>query len=344
MRWFVIALLVLVAVPAVAQPVSYRLKTDVAKGEKPQIELTAAEAVTDIRIELERGDSKRFTLRHPALKKGLAVRLSIGDGASGKASYEGTISAKGSAGVWSDRLAFVTHVRDPIKVGYDAAHLDLAKRVLQFTVSRAIAKAELVVIGEDGSELAKAATTFEKPAPGTWLPISWTTSSSTRVMMLKLRVVADDGTATNVELVPWSVEVEHEDVNFATDSAVIDATEAKKLDASLVKITDIVKKGEKFVAMKLYIAGHTDTVGPGPKNRKLSLDRAQAIAGYFRSKGLVIPIAVAGYGEDVLKVKTADNTDERRNRRADYVLGPATGQPPFHGPYAKVKAAWKQVR
>jgi outer membrane protein OmpA-like peptidoglycan-associated protein len=339
-------LLVLVAfaAPAFAQPVSYRLKTDVPKGEKPQIQVTAVEAVTALRIELERDDGKHFTLRHPGLAKGKGITLAIGDGAPGKASYEGTINAKRSSGGWSDRLAFVTNVRDPIKVGYDAAHLDLDKRVLQFTVSRAIEKAELVVIGEDGTELAKAATTFEKPAPGAWLPISWTTTSTTRVMMLKLRVAAADGTATNVELVPWSVEVEHEDVNFATDSAVIDATEAKKLDASLGKITDIVKKGEKYIAMKLYVAGHTDTVGPGAKNRKLSLDRAHAIATYFRGKGLAIPIAVAGYGEDVLKVKTADNTDERRNRRADYVLGPATGQPPFHGPYAKVRATWKPVR
>ena len=63
--------------------------------------------------------------------------------------------------------------------------------------------------------------------------------------------------------------------------------------------------------MRLYVAGHTDTVGPDAKNRKLSLDRARAIAAYFRKKGLTIPIAFAGFGEDVLKVKTADSVDER---------------------------------
>ena len=34
-------------------------------------------------------------------------------------------------------------------------------------------------------------------------------------MMLKLRVAAADGVATTVELVPWSVTIDHEDVNFA---------------------------------------------------------------------------------------------------------------------------------
>ena len=41
------------------------------------------------------------------------------------------------------------------------------------------------------------------------------------------------------------------------------------------------------------------------RTRRL-IDRARAIGAYFRSKGLTIPIAIAGFGEDVLKVKTAE--------------------------------------
>jgi outer membrane protein OmpA-like peptidoglycan-associated protein len=117
-----------------------------------------------------------------------------------------------------------------------------------------------------------------------------------------------------------------------------------KLDSSLAAIDGVVQRSEKFMKMRLYIAGHTDTVGPSAKNRKLSLDRALAIASYFRKKGLKIPIAFAGFGEEVLKVKTPDNTDERANRRVDYVIGPADGAPPFKGPYLKVKTDWKQLR
>jgi hypothetical protein len=42
-----------------------------------------------------------------------------------------------------------------------------------------------------------------------------------------------------------------------------------------------------------------------------------------------MPLYYAGFGEDQLKVKTPDNTDEARNRRADYVIGveePAAGR------------------
>jgi outer membrane protein OmpA-like peptidoglycan-associated protein len=328
---------------AAAQPVSFELKGDVPEGQKPVLRVVAVQPVTDLRVELVRGDGKDFHMRHPSLAKGQSVMLSIGDGAAGKASYKGSISALVGSQKWSDELVFDTLVRAPIKMGYDLEHLDLDKRVLQFRMSRPAGSAELTAIGEDGKELGTGTATYKKETPDTWLPISWTQPPGTRVMMLKLRVVAADGLSATLELVPWSVEIAHEDVTFATDSAVIAPGEDAKLDASLAKINEAVKRAEKFMKMRLYVAGHTDTVGPDGKNRKLSLDRARAIAAYFRKKGLALPIAFAGYGEDVPKVKTADNVDERANRRADYVLGPAGGAPPFRGLYAKARAAWQQL-
>ena len=334
-----LATLVLLAGAAAAQPVSYALKGQVPKGEKPQLRITAATGVSDVRIELDRDDGKHFSLKQGKLAKAQVVTLNIGDGAPGKASYKGTISAQaqGDAKRWQDDLAFDTMVMAPIKVGYDVEHLDLDKHVLQFTMSSPAGSAELVAIGEDGSELGKGSATYGKDAPGTWLAVSWTQPATARVMMLKLRAVAADGGAVNVELVPWSVTVDHEDVTFATDSAKIEPSEEKKLDESLVKIQDIVKTSQKFLKLQLYLAGHTDTVGPNAKNRKLSLDRALAIASYFRSKGLAISIAYAGFGEEVLKVKTADNTDERQNRRVDYILAL---EPP-RLPQGSTSYAWK---
>ena len=53
--------------------------------------------------------------------------------------------------------------------------------------------------------------------------------------------------------------------------------------------------------------------------------------------------AFTGFGEQVLKVKTPDDTDERRNRRADYVIAPRGAPPPFKGPYLKARVSWKQL-
>jgi outer membrane protein OmpA-like peptidoglycan-associated protein len=331
---------------ASAQPVSFQLMAEVPMGKKPLIEIRAVQAVTALRVDLERDDGKRFTVAHPSLAKGAAVQLAIGDGAAGKASYKGTLSGQlaGQKERWSEELTFDTMVRAAIKVTYDFEHLDLEKRVLQFKVSRQPGSASLTVIGDDGKEIGTGAATYGKEPAETWVPISWTQPTGTRVMMMKLRVVAADGTVSNVELIPWSVSIDHEDINFATDSAVIEAAETGKLDASVTKIAEVVKRSEKFMKMTLYVAGHTDTVGASAKNRKLSLDRARAIAAHFRKQGIKLPIAFAGFGEEVLKVKTADSTDERANRRADYVIGPSAGAPPFKGPYLKAKADWKQLR
>jgi outer membrane protein OmpA-like peptidoglycan-associated protein len=230
----------------------------------------------------------------------------------------------------------------PLKVTYDASHLDLEGRVLEFKLSRPATRADLVVIGEDGDEIGTGSATYRDQPAAAWLQVRWKQPADARVMILRLRVVADDGRATNLELIPWSVAIDHEDVNFKTDSAVIEPGEEAKLDASLAKIAEVVKRSKRFVKMTLYVAGHTDTVGTSAKNRTLSLERARTIAKYFRRKGLAIPIAFAGFGEDVLKVKTAQETDAPANRRADYVIGP-TGAPPFKGPYLKARAQWSRL-
>lgn len=231
----------------------------------------------------------------------------------------------------------------PLRVTYDSAHLDLDRHVLEFKLSRAAASADLVVLGEDGDEIGTGSATYQDPQADSWLQISWTQPPDTRVMILKLRVVADDGRATNVQLIPWSVAIDHEDVKFRTDSATIDPPEEAKLVSSLARIDRVVKRTGRFMKMTLYVAGHTDTVGTAEKNRTLSLRRARAIATYFRRKGLAIPIAFAGYGEDVLKVKTAQETDAPANRRADYVIGPTGAPPPFKGPYLKARVTWQRL-
>ncbi len=331
---------------AAAEPVTFALQGQVGAGQKPQLMVTASEKVTDLRLELVRSDGKKFSGRHASLEKDDTISLPIGDGAVGKASYKGTLSMAVADGKrWTEQLTFDTSVGGgSLKVAYDADHLDLDKRVLQFKPTRPVASATLTVIGDDGKELGTGTATYKDAKPDTWQSITWTQPDKTQVMIMKLRVVAADGSASNLELVPWSVTIDHEDVNFTTDSAKIDASESLKLDASLVAINGVVKRSEKLMKMRLYIAGHTDTVGPNAKNRKLSLARSLAIASYLRKKGLKIPIAVAGFGEEVLKVKTADNTEERANRRVDYVIGPAAGAPPFKGPYLKVKADWKQLK
>ena len=340
-----LAALLSCAPSARAQPVSFRLKNDVLAGQRPSLDLTAVERVQAIELALTRDDGEKFEERVAGLAAGGAAVIPIGDGKAGKAHYAGRLAliVVGS-GPWSYDLAFDTVVRAGMTVNYDEAHLDLAGRTLRFRQSRAAGGAEVSVLGEDGAEIGKGTARYDKEPPGTWLAIGWAQSAPGRVMTIKLHAVAADGIGANVELVPWAVEIEHQDVHFDTDSAAIKASEAGKLDASLAKINEAASRAGRFIRVKLYVAGHTDTVGSREKNRRLSLDRARAIAGYFREKGLAIPIAYEGFGEEVQKVPTPDNTDNPDNRRADYVLGAESATPPFGGPYRAAHAEWKTLK
>ena len=330
---------------AVAQPVSFQLKNDVPAGARPSITLSAVEKVADIRIALQRDDGASFEIRHAGLAPGGMVTLPVGDGAPGKARYTGRLTLT-IVGVepWSYDLAFETLVRAGMTLKYDFEHLDLPGRTLRFQQSRPAGKAEIIVIAEDGSVIGHGDARYGKEPAGTWLPIQWTQDKPGRVLLLRLHAIAADGLGAQAELIPWSVQVPHEDVNFETDSAVIKPGEAGKLDASLDKIRQIAKGAEPFLQVKLYVAGHTDTVGSKDHNRQLSLGRARAIAEYFRRKGLKLPITYEGFGEEVPAVSTADSVDEPRNRRVDYVLGAANASPPFGGRYSGVRTDWKPLK
>ena len=63
------------------------------------------------------------------------------------------------------------------------------------------------------------------------------------------------------------------------------------------------------------------------------------MARWFRQKGVRIPIAFEGFGETALRVQTPDETDEVRNRRADYILADDPPQLKASG----FKPAWRRV-
>jgi outer membrane protein OmpA-like peptidoglycan-associated protein len=170
----------------------------------------------------------------------------------------------------------------------------------------------------------------------TWKPLP----KGTEVGRVDLKVTDASGAFKGFALFPWSVYIPHEEVNFATDSASIDRAETPKLQASLSKIADALAKHKNLGPIKLYIAGHTDTVGTAVYNLNLSRRRAQSIAGWFRKNGLRIPIAYEGFGEFALAVATADNKDEPRNRRVDYIL--SVEDPTLKA--TEFQAVWKPIK
>lgn len=348
-RFVTVLALGLVVVPpwsvhAGGEPISVQLKNDVPGNQKPNLTITANEPVANLRLDLTRDDGQKFTLTHPSLAARQNVTLFIGDGKPGRAHYKGqlTMDLSGNKS-WSFDLTFDTFIRGALEVSYDYGHVDVENHTMEFRLSRPAASAELVVMGDDGKELATAKATYKGEPPGTWLSISWQPKGPGTVAQLRLRASSTDGFTSRVELTPWSLIPEHEDVNFASDSAVIEPSESGKLDASLVKIREAVRRAAPFTKVQLYIAGHTDTVGGSEKNRKLSLGRAKAISLYFRQHGLDIPILYEGFGEELLKIGTPDNTDEPKNRRTDYILVPIGSPPPESLSRRGLRSHWQNL-
>ena len=337
-------LLLLVVTPtiAVAHPVTVTMVTNVPAGKKPTITVKAATRVVDIVLELTRTeDESKLTMRAPGLGAGQSKTFVVGDGALGSSHWDGTLTLMVVGGEsWTSGFAMETIVTSEIKIGYSRDHLFFDRHVLEFQISRPSKQleAQLTVLGDQGEEIGQGQQSFTNAAAGKWLAIPWEPTSDTTVMMMKLHITDAGGWAEET-LTPWSVSIPHEDVNFATASAEIAEAERPKVDAAYEAIAAEVAKAQKLnVKCSLFISGHTDSVGSRDKNQKLSVDRARAIAGYLRKKGLAIKVSYEGFGEDRPKVQTPDETDEPANRRADYVL--SAEAPPSLGQTFR----WKEVK
>jgi outer membrane protein OmpA-like peptidoglycan-associated protein len=229
-----------------------------------------------------------------------------------------------------------------LKVMVDKTKVDLKAHRLEVKMSRPAGKVKITVYDESNAVLADEVQNFSGRPGGTPLIVTWTPSSDAPVGKIELRAYDAQDNWVGVEIAPWFVNIPHDDVNFRTDSAEIDAAEMPKVEAAFGKITEALAKdtasGRMHAGITLYIAGHTDTVGSPTHNFKLSQDRARSIAAWFRKRGVKIPISYEGFGETSLAVKTADNIDEIKNRRADYIL--SDGPPTLSNTF---RASWKRI-
>jgi len=201
----------------------------------------------------------------------------------------------------------------------DKSKVDLHAHHLEVVATNPLVKVTTKVIGDSGAVLADESRTLENHPAGVPLLVQWTPSGDESAARIEVTGYDANGSYWTTTLTPWSVSIPHEEVNFKTASWQIDDTETPKLEASFAKVTLALGLHPDLRAT-LFIAGHTDTVGDAASNLRLSRQRALAIAGWFRQHGLTIPIAYEGFGSSVLLVRTADQVDEPRNRRVDYIL------------------------
>jgi outer membrane protein OmpA-like peptidoglycan-associated protein len=207
-----------------------------------------------------------------------------------------------------------------LEMTIDRAQVNLDDRRVEVKLNHAACKVELKVIGESGRTIADTAKGFNGATPGSVLAVTWIPTQIEPILRIEVWGHDTQGRYTGIQITPWNVSIDHEEVNFETDSDAIRDPEVPKLQASLDKIKEIQNRHKDLPNIALFIAGHTDTVGSPEHNLTLSRKRARAIASWFRSKGLRMPVSYEGFGEHSPLVKTGDEVAEARNRRVDYIL------------------------
>jgi len=107
-------------------------------------------------------------------------------------------------------------------------------------------------------------------------------------------------------------------VTFDVDSSTIQPGFYRTLD-------DVSASLNRYPSSYLDIVGHTDSTGSDAYNQALSERRANAVANYFRSRG-VEPARIAAYGMGESQPIASNATDygRQQNRRVELRITPAT--------------------
>lgn len=338
MKHLVLAVALLPAL-AFADSVSVSLTNKALKGRGlPAVHVEILEPIAGFRLTLARDGGKPQEWKGGG-KPGVTrtIELSQPDGVAKWAGELIVNLPNGTTGTMP--LEFETELAGPLTLTIDKEKdVDIAGRKLRFTLNQPVAKAHLKVLMDTGAYIVDDDIAFNGEPAGTKLEVTWPEAKG-QVLRLDLRAYASSGVFNGVELTPWRIDIPHEEVNFASGKWDVSPDESAKLDASYKLIQEAVAKFGSLAELKLYVAGHTDTVGPNASNLTLSHHRARSIGQYFRKKGLRIAVYFEGFGEEALLVSTPDEKDEPKNRRAEYIIAiddPSTKNVPFRPKWQKL--------
>jgi outer membrane protein OmpA-like peptidoglycan-associated protein len=333
-----LALSVVIARDVSASVLHVAFVNKVRVGKTPSIKITAEREASDAVLELKREDGQGLVRSLGAFSAGETKEVQL-DAEAGEHRYEGSLRASAAGTKEVTPLAFETAVLSPLELSVDKSKVDLDEGRLQAVLSRTAETLEIRLFGAADSVLFESKQDISKTAAGQPFVVSWTKVPRSELVRLELKVTDRHGFFHVVTLTPWAFSIPHEQVNFDLDSDKIKSSEVPKLKASLDKIREALARYAEFGGVKLYIAGHTDTQGTAAHNLDLSRRRARAIASWFSQNGLGLPIFFEGFGKSALLVKTADQVDEPRNRRVDYIL--AMDEPGFKS--KDHQPSWKQL-
>lgn len=340
MRWLALLILVL---PTVAfgqgQLLSYSLKPAVQSGEGyPQIYLKADTDFRKVTASCERSDGETVTFSAGSTRKGKTVTFDL---KQPEGTFQYTCESRGFYGTGDEEyfdlsFRFEAFLGGGLAIEVPRDEIDLEGGSLTARADRPVSAAHLTLIGPDGPFFDSDVPVDENSA-GDDLWLSW--DAQGEILRMDITLTDKWGFYSYENIFPWSLEIDHDDILFQTGSHEVTADEKPKVERAFKDVDKVTKRYSKYVEVRLYISGYTDTVGDRSSNQGLSERRARAIAQEFRARGFGGPLYYQGYGEDALAVATPDSTDEIANRRAVYLLASRPPAPNHNFP----RANWKKL-
>jgi outer membrane protein OmpA-like peptidoglycan-associated protein len=224
-----------------------------------------------------------------------------------------------------------------LAISVDRNTVSLEKGTLRAKMDGPICKLAIKITRKDGLPTVEKSFRYNGPER----ELRWNPVPRDEIEKVEVRITDKDNGYQAIQIVAWNVSIDHKEVQFDTNKALIRESEVASLQDSLKKIKQVLAgiEGKGLGTVTLFIAGHTDTQGSDEHNMALSRNRAQSISSWFMKNGLCVPIAFEGFGETALKKMTADNVDEQANRRVDYILAV---EPPAMGRKG-ASPAWKWI-
>ena len=315
---------------------------DPSKGEHPTVTVSFAEKYAPVSITVtaeEGGDFTRtWNWNSVVVGKDYTVHWKQ---PLGEVEYLVKVDMEGRGGeVFVEEVYFYVASASPLEASIPPESVDLESKSFDLVSNHPPSRIELEVMDDNRQIIGKSTFRVEGAETGKPVRVTWTQESDGNVFRIAAKAYDNFGYWAGLEIIPWSLQIPHEDVVFATGSHEILPDEIPKLAAPWSAIKKAVQKYGQWVQCSLYIAGYTDTVGDPASNQSLSQRRALSLAQYFSEQGATFPVYYRGYGEKVLAVPTEDSVDLEANRRALYVV--TAGPPPRGGDTPG--GTWKRLR
>jgi hypothetical protein len=287
--------------------------------ETPRLTVLSRDVVDNLRVVVRDGHKTVASKSFGKLGKG-GNRTMTWRAEPGIHEYTIEVSGRSVEGKTTISVEAVVTVMRPLDVVVFREQADVEERSIPIKINNPAGHVEFTAYGENNRKLYEGNQDFTGKPGSASLIVTWPKLSEA-IKLIKLRVFDISDSWVAVELLPFLVEIPHVDVVFETNKWEIRESESSKLDEAYERLLKAIREHGDKIKARVYIIGHTDTVGKDQDNLVLSRHRADAIAGYFKAKrGITLPILACGVGEALLAVKTGDSVDEARNRRAQYIL------------------------